>query len=406
MGSNWKHGNGASIVGAHTDSPCFRVKPNANKSAEGYLSVGVETYGGGIWHTWFDRDLSIAGRVITQTGPGQFEARLLKLDKPILRIPTLAIHLDHTANQKLEINKENNMQPILAVANSILNSPKEEETEALSPSGTPSISQRQHSVLLQLVKEGLDLKSISEIRDFELLLYDTQPSCLGGLDDQFIFSARLDNLNQSFCAVKAIVEASDSIDKDENIRMISLFDHEEIGSLTAQGADSNFLPSVLTRIMSQKIGSSEPTPSSLEESLSRTFLVSADMAHAVNPNYAAKYESLHKPILNGGPVVKINANARYATNSPGIVLMEECARRANVPIQRFVVRNDSSCGSTIGPMLSAKLGIRTLDLGNPQLSMHSVRETCGSHDVEKAILLFKSFFESFGELEASICANL
>lgn len=196
--------------------------------------------------------------------------------------------------------------------------------------------------------------------------------------------------------------SSGSLDREESIRLISLFDHEEIGSNTAQGADSNFLPTMVRRLSSLSIEGKEPDSDAYEQTLSKSFLVSADMAHSVNPNYASKYESDHKPEMNKGTVIKINANARYATNSPGIVLIEEAARRAGVPLQLFVVRNDSSCGSTIGPMLSAALGTRTLDLGNPQLSMHSIRETGGVYDVGYGIKLFESFFEHYSELQQNL----
>ena len=336
VGGKWSPGNAISIVGAHTDSPCLRVKPVSKKTGEGYLSVGVELYGGGIWHTWFDRDLCLAGRVITSSGKDKFDAKLFRSKKPILRIPTLAIHLDGTVNQKLEFNKETNFQPILALAK-----------EALGANEGSDISVRHHSGLLSLIAEELSLASVQEIQDFELLLHDAQPPSLGGLYDEFIFSARLDNLDMTFCAIRGLIE-SGSQSTDETIRMISLFDHEEIGSLTAQGADSNFLPSVIKRLA--QVGGNKNTSleSPYERSLSKSFLLSADMAHAVNPNYSNKYEDSHKPALNGGPVIKINANARYATNTPGIVLIEECAKRAQVQLQRFVVRNDSSCGSTIG----------------------------------------------------------
>lgn len=248
--------------------------------------------------------------------------------------------------------------------------------------------------------------------DFEMILYDTQKPCIGGLNDELLFSARLDNLEMSYCCTEGLIKSLSSpaaLDNEACIRLISLFDHEEIGSNTAQGADSNLLPAVLRRLSVLPSSPNKGTTvvadalaTAYEQTLSASFLVSADMAHSVNPNYSAKYESDHKPEMNKGTVIKINANARYATNSPGIVLLQEVARRKNVPLQLFVVRNDSSCGSTIGPMLSAALGTRTLDLGNPQLSMHSIRETGGVYDVEYAIRLFESFFEHFSEVEGKI----
>jgi aspartyl aminopeptidase len=214
------------------------------------------------------------------------------------------------------------------------------------------------------------------------------------------------------------VRDSSSLDQDSTIRMTACFDHEEIGSQSAQGAHSNLLPSVVRRLSSlsnnrdatsdgsyDAIHHEGEESTAYEQTLSRSFLVSADMAHAVHPNYAGKYEPSHQPAMNKGTVIKINANQRYSTNSPGIVLVQECARQAGVPLQLFVVRNDSSCGSTIGPGLAAKLGMRTLDLGNPQLSMHSIRETGGTADVEYAIRLFDKFFNSYGSLEPKILVD-
>jgi len=227
--------------------------------------------------------------------------------------------------------------------------------------------------------------------DFEIVLFDTQKACLGGINDEFIFSARLDNLMMTYCATEGLIEslkAPDALDNETGVRLISLFDNEEIGSRTAQGADSNLIP-VVVRRLSTLFCNAETSATAYEETLVKSMLWSCDMAHAVHPNYRSKYESDHCPEMNAGPVIKINANARYATNSPGIVLTQEVAREAKVPLQLFVVRNDSSCGSTIGPMLSAAVGMRTVDMGNAQLSMHSIRETGGSHDVEHAVRFFQ-----------------
>ena len=248
--------------------------------------------------------------------------------------------------------------------------------------------------------------TVEDVLDFELILYDTQKSCIGGMSEELMFSPRLDNLCMSFCSTKGLIDsvkASDSLENESCIRLISLFDHEEIGSNTAQGADSNVLPTIIRRL--SLLGPADATSTAYEQSLAGSFLVSADMAHSVNPNYAAKYEPDHKPEMNKGTVIKINANARYATNSPGIVLIQEAARRAQVPLQLFVVRNDSSCGSTIGPMLSAAIGTRTLDLGNAQLSMHSIRETGGVYDVDHAIKLFSSFFTHYSALSSNIVVD-
>lgn len=259
--------------------------------------------------------------------------------------------------------------------------------------------------MVELIAQAAGVSSAS-IADFELLLYDTQKACIGGLNDELIFSARLDNLGMTYCSTVGLINSLSSpsaLDEERSIRLISLFDHEEVGSETAQGADSNFLPSVIRRL--SVLGPSPSKETAYEQTLASSFLVSADMAHTINPNYSNKYENDHKPEMNKGTVIKINANARYATNSPGIVLIQEVARRRKVPLQLFVVRNDSSCGSTIGPMLAASLGARTLDLGNPQLSMHSIRETGGVDDVGYGVDLFESFFEHYSELEGKILVD-
>lgn len=341
----------------------------------------------------------------------------------VLRIPTLAVHLDR--QETFSFNKETQLFPIAGLIAAELNrqGKTKEEPSSLSPtsetssedfSPLKSVAERHHPYIVDLIAKEVAVSS-SDIADFEMILYDTHKSCIGGLNDELIFSARLDNLEMSYCSTIGLINslASRSSLQDEHcIRLISLFDHEEIGSMTAQGADSNLLPAILRRLsvlqsteMRQSAQDPHWTATAYEQTLSSSFLISADMAHSVNPNYAGKYEADHKPEMNKGTVIKINANSRYATNSPGIVLLREVASRINVPLQLFVVRNDSSCGSTIGPMLSAALGTRTLDLGNPQLSMHSIRETGGVYDVEYGINLFQSFFENFSELEKKILVD-
>ncbi|KAL8738611.1 MAG: hypothetical protein Q9181_000607 [Wetmoreana brouardii] len=394
------------MIGAHTDSPTLRLKPTSKKQAEGFIQVGVETYGGGLWHTWFDRDLSIAGRVMVKTEKGEFVQKLVRINKP-------TIHLDR--QETFTFNKETQLLPIAGLIAAELNrtaqSAKSETPESSIASNQDSSepfaplkasTERHHPYIVELIAKAAGVPSAS-ILDFELVLYDTQKACIGGLNDELIFSARLDNLGMSYCSTMGLINSLSSpsaLDDETCIRLISLFDHEEIGSQTAQGADSNFLPAVVRRL--SVIGPGNDKGTAYEQTLATSFLVSADMAHSVNPNYAAKYENDHKPEMNKGTVVKINANARYATNSPGIVLIQEVARRREVPLQLFVVRNDSSCGSTIGPMLAASLGARTLDLGNPQLSMHSIRETAGVDDVGHGVELFESFFERYSELERKI----
>jgi aspartyl aminopeptidase len=414
----------------------------SKKTGAGFMQVGVETYGGGIWHTWFDRDLSIAGRAMVKDGKGNYVQKLVKVDRPILRIPTLAIHLDRSTT--FDPNKETELFPIAGLVAAELNrigagqaddksstlEKSSESEQAFRPLKT--LSGRHHPYVVEIIADhaGVD---VEDVVDFELVLYDTQKSCIGGINNELIFSARLDNLGMTYCAVEGLIESLSSptaLESESSIRLITCFDHEEVGSISAHGAASNLLPAVLRRLAvlpahhdsgSDKSYEKIPREADLdivtayEQSLATSFLISADMAHSVHPNYTHKYEADHQPEMNKGTVIKINANQRYATNTPGIVLLQEVARRAKpsedsttssgVPLQLFVVRNDSSCGSTIGPMLSAALGTRTLDLGNPQLSMHSIRECGGVYDVEHGIRLFESFFEHFSELESRILVD-
>lgn len=357
----------------------------------------------------------------------------------VLRIPTLAIHLDR--QETFSFNKETQLFPIAGLVAAELKRQDDqqaaskyaasgEEVESGRFAPLKAVTQRHHSQLVDLIAEEAGAKA-EDIMDFELILYDTQKACLGGLRDEFIFSARLDNLNQTYCATMGLIDSvsnSAALDDESSMRLIACFDHEEIGSMTAQGAFSMMLPAILRRLSvlpTTAFNGSDSDKSydntndlelstAYEQTMASSFLLSADMAHSVNPNYAAKYEADHKPEMNKGPVIKVNANARYATNSPGIVLLQEIARKAakmapddpeGIPLQLFVVRNDSSCGSTIGPMLSAHLGARTLDLGNPQLSMHSIRETAGTEDVHHAIRLFSSFFQHYSGLERTILVD-
>jgi aspartyl aminopeptidase len=284
---------------------------------------------------------------------------------------------------------------------------------------------RHHPYIVQIIAEHAGV-GVEDVVDFEMVLYDTQKACIGGINNELIFAARLDNLGMTHSAVEGLISSVASptaLDNDSTIRLISCFDHEEIGSASAQGARSNFLPAVLRRLSvlpatqgdSKQARELQDTSTAYEQTLSTSFLVSADMAHSVHPNYAHKYEADHRPEMNKGTVIKINANQRYMSNSPGIVLLQEVARLAKpsssstasvgVPLQLFVVRNDSSCGSTIGPMVASSLGTRTIDVGNAQLSMHSIRETAGVYDVEHATRLFSSFFEHYGELESKIIVD-
>ncbi|KAG6902303.1 hypothetical protein C0995_001913 [Termitomyces sp. Mi166 len=398
--AKWKQGAGLSIVATHVDSPNLKVRPISKRTNSGYLQVGVETYGGGIWHSWLDRDLSLAGRVIIKDGNGRYKSKLLKINRPLLRIPTLAIHLDRSVNDNFEFSQETEFIPILGLLESQLNA-KKDDNKAENPHSNQkasSIQANHHSQLLSLLAAELSVVP-EDIHDFELSLYDTQPATLGGIDNEFIFSPRMDNLVSSFCAVESIAETA-SLQTfptlEGNVNCIALFNHEEIGSVSTSGAESSLIPSLLNRL--------SPTPAALAQSISGSFLISADMGHAIHPNYTSKHEDNHQPSLNGGVVVKTNAKQRYASDAISTFIVKQLIERKGGQVQEFEVRNDMACGSTVGPMLS-KIGIRTVDVGNAMLSMHSIRETAGSRDIQNAIDLFSAFFEGFAELDRSLTVD-
>ena len=348
------------IIGAHTDSPNLRLKPQAGYAKSGYLQLGVEAYGGVLLSTWTDRDLSLAGRVIL-SGKKKPLAKLIRFEQVLLRIPQLAIHLNRDVNRKgLVLNEQNHLPPIFSIQKK--SAPDE--------------------ILKKMIAKELKCRPADIVR-LELSLYDTQPGTVAGAEGEFIFSGRLDNLASCHSAMHALTE---STKKDTATRVIAFYDHEEVGSETAQGAGSPFLKDVLERITLK--GERE----GFLRALAKSFFISADMAHAVHPNYSDRHDSQHMPIINGGPVIKSNANQRYATDGVSSAWFEMLCAQAKVPVQKFVVRSDLGCGSTIGPITAANLGIRTVDVGNPMLSMHSIREMAGAKDHELMIRVFKEFF--------------
>ncbi|KAG8893839.1 hypothetical protein FRB99_001674, partial [Tulasnella sp. 403] len=327
----FKPGTGVSIVATHTDSPNFRIRPVSKRSKAGYMQVGVETYGGGIWHTWFDRDLSIAGRVIVSSPIGasnapRFSSKLIRVERPILRIPTLAIHLDRSVREGFKFNAETETIPILGLISSQLNGTqrsvtKDDDSDSDKDTPIPPGNPKHHPALIELLADELSV-SPQEIHDFELQLYDTQPSTIGGINNEFIFSPRMDNLYSSFSAVEGLIRFASEISVGElegNVNAIALFNHEEIGSVSSTGAESSIIPNFLSRL--------SPTPAAHASTVARSFLISADMGHAVHPNYTSKYEENHRPAMNGGVVLKINANQRYATDAWGSFLIRKLAER-------------------------------------------------------------------------------
>ncbi|KAJ2786635.1 hypothetical protein GGI15_001350 [Coemansia interrupta] len=402
VGGNFRPGNGLSIVAAHTDSPCFKLKPVSKKTNSGFLQVGVQVYGGGLWHTWFDRDLSVAGRVMVRDGSGGYAHRLVAIEEPIMRIPSLAIHLDRTVGDAFKFNKEVHLTPILATVAKALNGG---DAKAASSDGDGDDGAAHHAILLERIARELGV-GVADISDFELCLYDTQKAVIGGICNEFIYSGRLDNLNSSYCAMEGLVNSlggkAAAAAEDTHVRMVALFDNEEVGSTSAYGANSSLIESAIRRIQASMAGGSA---TSFEEAVANSFMISSDVTHAVHPNYADKHEQNHRPALQKGPSIKINANQRYATTSVTSTILKDIAGRHGIPLQEFVVRNDSPCGSTIGPMLSAQLGLRTVDIGNPLLSMHSIREVCGTDDVGMSVDLFEHFFAEFAALDAKISVD-
>jgi aspartyl aminopeptidase len=366
LGSDPPSRGGFVLGGAHTDSPNLRIKPNPDVIAAGQRQVGVEVYGSPLLHTWLDRDLGVAGRVSLRSGA----TRLVRFDRPICRISNLAIHLSPTLQTEgLRLNPQLHAVPSLGLDEA---RPRFAELVAaeLSKYGPPTAA--------------------DDIGAYDLSLYDVQGAAVGGSDSEFLFSARLDNL----ASCHALTSALTTLSQDARAsRGIVLYDHEEVGSVSASGASSLFLRSVLGRVASSFRDSGSDA---LERALARSILLSVDMAHAVHPGYTDKHDPQHSPRLGQGPVIKANASQSYATDAPGAAAFERACKEAGFSPQRFVSRNDMRCGSTIGPVSAARLAMRTVDVGNPMLSMHSCREVSSTSDVPKMIGALTQFFRSEG----------
>ncbi len=349
---------GLRMVGAHTDSPCLKVKPQPENHRKGYLQLGVEVYGGALLNPWFDRDLSIAGRVSYLDRGGAIAHGLVDFKDPVAVIPSLAIHLDRDANENRAINKQTYLPPVLG-------------------------RQGDDFDLKTLLRQRLEAAGagVGEILDHELVLYDTQRPALVGLEREFIASARLDNLLSCFVGLRAMLEAS-----GDHGALLVCNDHEEVGSTTASGARGPMLTQMLERLL--------PGPEERNRTLSRSMLISADNAHGVHPNFADRHDDQHWPLLNHGPVIKMNANQRYASNSETAAIFRRLAADEGVAVQSFVVRSDMACGSTIGPLAAAETGVRTVDVGVPQWAMHSVRELAGAADAFNLSRVLRRFFDT------------
>ncbi len=355
---------GLKIIAAHSDSPCFRVKPHAEMLCEGgIVKLNTEVYGGPILYTWFDRPLSLAGRVLLKGNDALHPiTRLVKIDRPLFSISHLAIHFNRAVNEGNKISKQKDMLPIIAKVNNTL------EAE---------------NMLLHLVADELQVDT-GDIIDFDLLVYNTEKATTFGLNNEFISAGRLDDLSMVHAAIEAIIDV-----KDDNATCVAaIFDNEETGSGTKQGAGSPVLANVIQRMVESQGGNYD----GYCRALAKSFLVSADNAHAFHPNYAEKYDPTNHPALGGGPCIKINANCKYMSDAHSAAIFKSLCIEAGAPYQYFVNHSDVAGGSTLGNILTGQMDIAGVDVGNPLLAMHSVRETGSVTDHINMIKVFKQFF--------------
>ncbi|SJM93089.1 putative M18 family aminopeptidase 2 [Crenothrix polyspora] len=359
--------SGFKIIGAHTDSPGFRIKPNAASCIDGILRLSVEIYGGPILATFTDRDLSLAGRISYKNDQGDIDRQLIHFDKPLLRLPNLAIHMNRGVNEDgLKLQKQLEL-PLL-----------------LSTLTAEQLPQAYFAELLQQ-QSGIDAK---QMLAFDLAVYDTQKGSFWGAENQFYANSQLDNLASCYAALQALLD--DTVMQSDATLVCALFDHEEIGSQSTKGADGSFLPDVLQRIAM----ATDTLGQDYHRALAKSFMVSADMAHAYQPNFPNAYDPDHKVMVNNGPVIKVNANHRYSSEGISEALFADWCNQADVPYQSYSHRCDLPCGSTIGPITSAKLGIRSVDVGCPMWAMHSIRESAGVFDHAAMIKVTRQFFIS------------
>ena len=350
---------GLRLVGAHTDSPNLSVKPNPVVGRGGCVQLGVDVYGGALLNPWFDRDLALAGRVTVLNAQGQLESVLFDSGTAVAVVPSLAIHLDREANKQRSINPQKDVVPLVML-------------------GHPDTLDFKVWLAKQLVEQDSSREGL-RVMDFELSLYDTQSPGLVGMDQSFIASARLDNLLSCYAGLAALIEETDA-----DWSMLVATDHEEVGSASTVGAQGPMLMDALTALA--------PAPQGNQSLRNQSWMLSVDNAHAVHPNYADKHDDQHSPHLGGGPVIKINRNQRYATDSEGAARLRLLAERAEVDVQEFVMRADLACGSTIGPITATETGIPTTDLGVPTLAMHSIRELACVQDIPQLIALLQAFY--------------
>lgn len=348
------------VIGSHTDSPNLRVKPVPDTGAFGWRQVAVEVYGGALYNSWLDRDLGLAGRLTLRDG----SHRLVRVDRPLLRVPQLAIHLDREANAGLKLNPQVHLTPIWGL-------------------GEPA-----EGDLIEFLAQEHDVAP-DEVLGWDLMVHEVAPPAYLGRDRDLIAAPRLDNLLSAHASVAALLAVAQSGVGDGPIPVIAAMDHEENGSVSTTGAAGPFLESVLERLVESRGGGVDARARAYAGSV----MASADLAHAVHPNYPEKHDAGHRPLANGGPVLKVNVNQRYATDGATRAVWARACEAAEVPWQTFVSRNDQPCGSTIGPIASSRLGIATFDIGVAALSMHSVRELCGADDPWRLAAALEQFLQ-------------
>ena len=356
---------GFRMICAHCDSPTFRIKPNAEMTCEGgIVKLNTEVYGGPIMSTWFDRPLTIAGRVIVK-GEDALNPKtlLLHVKRPLLQISNLAIHFNREVNDGVKLSKQKDMLPILGIVTNQL---------------------EQGNLLMNVICGELNIKS-EDILDFDLYLADATPACTFGVHDEFLSSGRLDDLSMCFAGLEAMINTEIT----DMTKVLAIFDNEETGSQTKQGAGSPFLSMMLKRIALAQSGSEE----AFYQAVERAFMISADNAHAWHPNYSEKYDPTNHPVLGGGPVIKFNAAQKYASDAVSAAVFAEICREAGVPCQRFVNHSDVAGGSTLGNILASSIPLRGVDMGNAILAMHSCRETGSTADHIYCVKAFTKFFE-------------
>ena len=353
---------GFKIIGAHTDSPTLKLKPNYLYDQAGYLQLGVEPYGGGVWRTLLDRDLYIAGRVVVRTRDGKISSHLVEMKDCIVSVPGQAIHLDRTVNEGGAINNQSDL-PVIVALEGIKNS----------------------DLFNRAILDSCSLFG-SEILSSTLSLCSTESGIITGLNREFIRSGQLDDLASCHQAIMALI----SRENTPTTCIVSLLDHEEVGSNTSQGAGGSFLMNVLERIVETATGTVRKND--FQRMIAKSFYISADMAHSVHPNHISKHDPRHLITIGGGPVVKRNADQHYATDDITAAIFVNLCDIAGVKYQMFVSRSDARCGSTIGPITASKLGISVVDVGNPMFAMHSIREQCGVEDHLAMEKVFETFF--------------